>query len=401
MRRMDRTVSAILVISLFLGFVGTTSAASIPVILSTPGAEDYAFGPNGILYISTSSGAIDRYNTLTNTTLSPFNIGGSLLGMDISRDGTTLAVADTTRTGFDLVSTATGAVTPVSYTPSILEAGGFSVAYESNGKVLFSTQLNGSGFVALRQYDPSTGQTTTIANPAENNQFRQNSMLWASADRTMVGIAEFNQTGGPIHAYSVASGSLAATNSLPNGIGANTMVPNANGTQYAVPTFEGTYIYNLTGSSLVQKTILGVDGNTPNYVVYSPNDHYLFAANGDNSGKNSGILVYDTNTWTVAATLSNVSLSTNYNAFQAGWMRISPDGTLLAVNFGSTTELFNVSAFATVPEPSGMILGLTAIGLVGLVSACRKRYVWAEQRPSSKSEVLRGQGLARTGKSPS
>ena len=88
-------------------------------VLPITGAEDYVFSNSGILYISTSGGNIDRYDTQTNSFLTPFSVGGSLLGMDLSPDGKTLAVANTTFTGFDLVSTSTGAVTPVSYTPGL------------------------------------------------------------------------------------------------------------------------------------------------------------------------------------------------------------------------------------------------------------------------------------------
>jgi DNA-binding beta-propeller fold protein YncE len=133
MKWFERSLCALFGLSLVVRMAGEASAFAGLMPVNTPGAEDYVFGPDGILYISTSGGNIDRYDTRTNTMLSPFNVGGHLLGMDISPDGKTLAVADTSMTGFDLVNTTTGAVTPVSYTPVSLEAGGFTVAFESNG----------------------------------------------------------------------------------------------------------------------------------------------------------------------------------------------------------------------------------------------------------------------------
>jgi hypothetical protein len=350
-----------------------TSALPVParaggLFLSIPDREDYVFSSSGILYISTSGGDIDRYDTNTGKFLTPFTVGGNLLGMDLSPDGSTLAVADTTRTGIDLVSTSTGAVTPVNFTPAFGEGGAFTVAYESNGNVLVSTQFQGSGWVPLRQYDPATGVTTVISGGSgPNGEFRQATMLSASADRSTIGLAEGNQTGGPIHALSVASGSIVATTSV-GSLFTYTIAANANGTQFAVPTYYGTYIYNLSGSTLTQETILGVNGNEPMYAVYSPNSHYLFAANWDSSGVNNGVVVYDTNTWKIVTTLSSEAWGWNgNNAYADGWMRISPNGDWLAVSVDGGTELFNVSPFASVPEPSGLVLGLTALAMVKLI----------------------------------
>lgn len=352
---------------------GMAGPAFAGQFLSIPGAEDYVFSSSGILYISTSGGDIDRYNTQTGSFLTPFAVGGSLLGMDLSPDGTTLAVADTTRTGIDLVSTSTGAVTPVNFTPAFGEGGAFSVAYESNGNLLVTTKFQGSGWVPLRQYDPSTGMTTIIGGGGgPNGEVRQDTILSASADRSTIGLAQGNQTGGPINAFSVASGSIAATTTLPNGLFAYAIASNAHGTQFAVPTYYGTYVYNLSGSSFTGQTVLGVNGNEPLYTVYSPTSHYMFAANWDFTGANNALLVYDTNTWQVVANLGSQNWNWDGNgAFQQGWMRISPDGDWLAVSVNGGTELYNVSAFS-VPEPSGFVLGLTAVAVVGLISRARK-----------------------------
>ena len=224
--------------------------------------------------------------------------------MDLSPDGRTLAVANTTFTGFDLVSTSTGAVTPVSYTPAFQEGGGFTVAYESNGSLLLSTQDLGSGWTPLRQYDPATAVTTIIGGGSgPSGEFRQNTMLSASADRNTIGVAESNQTGGPMHAFSVATDSISASTSIGSSF-LYTIAANAHGTQLAVPTFSGTEILNLSGSTFTSVTTLGTGGDLPMYAVYSPNSHYLFAANWDVSGTNNALLVYDTNTWQVVANLA-------------------------------------------------------------------------------------------------
>jgi DNA-binding beta-propeller fold protein YncE len=47
----------------------------------------------GLLYI-TDGDRVDRYNLLSGNFLSPFILGGSLMGIDISPDNNTLVVAD-------------------------------------------------------------------------------------------------------------------------------------------------------------------------------------------------------------------------------------------------------------------------------------------------------------------
>ena len=62
-------------------------------------------------------------------------------------------------------------------------------------------------------------------------------------------------------------------------------------------------------------------------------------------------------------------------------MRISPDGDWLSVTVNGGTELINVSEFAgSVPEPSGIVLGLTALAMVGLVARARKARAAAVSR---------------------
>ena len=49
--------------------------------------RDYAFDRNGILYITSNSGSVQRYNTNTSSFLTPFNIGGNPIGIDDRRGG--------------------------------------------------------------------------------------------------------------------------------------------------------------------------------------------------------------------------------------------------------------------------------------------------------------------------
>ena len=65
-----------------------------------------------VLYITTSDGDVLRYSMATQSFLTPFDLGGSLCGIDISPDGNTLAVADQDETAsnnwIDVVDLTTG-----------------------------------------------------------------------------------------------------------------------------------------------------------------------------------------------------------------------------------------------------------------------------------------------------
>ena len=76
MRLLNRFGSTIAAALLLIGWAGPVWAG--PITLSIPGREDYVFDNSGILYITDGSN-IDRYNTQTNSFLTPFQVGGSLL----------------------------------------------------------------------------------------------------------------------------------------------------------------------------------------------------------------------------------------------------------------------------------------------------------------------------------
>ena len=197
-------------------------------------ATDFVFSASGILYI-TDGADIDRFNTKTDTYLAPFVVGGNLLGIDLSPDGNTLAVADSSYQGstnhIQLVNTSTGAATAVNFPLAGGESGTYDVAWESNGDVLVTSNYAGSGSVPLRQYNPQTGQTTIL------RQVLQSTWLAPSADRKTVGLAESNISSGPLDVFSVASGGIVST--VDTGWFTFDDAVSPNGNTFIVPTYYG------------------------------------------------------------------------------------------------------------------------------------------------------------------
>ncbi len=231
-----------------MGLLGESTFGDF-VALSIPDRRDYAFDNNGILYVSTSGGVIRRYDTRSGSFLSSFTVGGSLLGIDLSPDGSTLAVADETPQGdknrFVLVNTTTGAPTAITFARDSLEIGTFMVAWGSDGQLLFDTNLAGSGWVPLRRYDPVTNSITT------GNMIRQSSLLAPSADRRTIAIAETGYSLGPISAYDVASHSYQG--SVWTFAYLSEVAINRDGSKIVLPSNYGTFVLPRSGANFTEQ----------------------------------------------------------------------------------------------------------------------------------------------------
>jgi WD40 repeat protein len=337
-----------------IGVLGLVSQSTLRAytFLNVPDRRDYAFDNHGILYISKTDGDIDRFNTKTASFLTPFHVGGMLNGIDLSPDGQTLAVADSTTQGANnrvqLVSTTTGTATPISFTRQSLESGTYMVAWGSDNQLLITSNFDGSGDVPLRRYNPQTGTTTTVAS------VRQSSMLTPSADRNTIAIAGANASNGPITAYNVATQSF--NGSIDTNWFTFEVAVNQDGDQYVVPTYDGAFIYNKTGTTFQRQGIIGQYAeHGPLAAVFSPVNDVFFTAEWSWSGPEHGVRIYDADTLALLQTIDPYAFDNNGNfAMGSGRMEISPDGRLLAVSVDDGVRLYDVSAY--VPEPSAMAI---------------------------------------------
>lgn len=202
------------------------------------------------LYISTSTGVVQRYNLSTGRLESPLNLGGSLNGLDISADDTFLLVAqnDTgiSQGTFQKVDLNSGIVINLGYTRAFSETGAWDVAIASNNLALVTTQYGGSGWTPLRQIDLTTNTVTTRTDAPGSGgggMVRQNTQIYRSADRTRLYLLESNISSGPIFTYS------ATTNTFGPKTQTNAFLENADAGVNRNGTLLGTHLFN-TGLSL-------------------------------------------------------------------------------------------------------------------------------------------------------
>lgn len=334
--------------------------------ISAPARIDIAYDDTrSILYIS-NGGQVLRYNISSKKFLRPFSLGGNLYGMDISPDGNTLAVADDSRTAdrawIYLVDLRDGHRTKVKFPlAEDIEGGTYSVAYGSDGKLLITSRFRGSGWVPLRRYDPTTNKTTELID------IFQDSMLAASADRTVIGWEESHISDGPFGRYRVADGNILQKSGYDDGTACPNyeIAVNRNGTQYAIPTYGGTFICD---SNLVKSnTVIGEYAEEgPISAVYSPTQDIVYFA----CANSRNVRAYNTNT---LAPIEDYDFENDFDytgnwAFQSGRLKMSRDGTLLFCTVDGGVRYTSLSNSPPVADSQSIMTSRSLIGKSGSIA---------------------------------
>src|SRR5688572_10647809 len=173
-----------------------TLFATSYVPVANPNDVVYDFN-RGLLYITTGDGAVQRYDPGSGQLLSPFNVGGNLLGGDITADGGSLYVADGASPRVVKIDLATGSSVSIPYTRAFGETNAFDVAVFAS-KAVFTTSYGGSGWTPLREIDLATGAVSVRGDVVD---LRQNSILSRAGDRSEMFLTEANISSGPIRHY--------------------------------------------------------------------------------------------------------------------------------------------------------------------------------------------------------
>lgn len=367
--------SAIVLFALLLGIAGTHSQATATSVscLFIPAAQRadmIADAARDIVYIASRDGNLLRYDLTSRGFLSPIPLGGRPNGIDISPDGNTLAVADFdasngSTSSICVVDLSSSAARRVQFSAGKYESGTFSVAFADNQTVLASTSSGYSGYQPARKINVVSGTASVFSQFSAGGAC--GAMFSASADHTVVGIAQNNTYPiGPTY-YRVADGSIV-------GVQANLsslyeVAVSRNAQQFAFPHGASTYIYdrNLQQIGAISGTY---SDEKALGIAYSPVADIGYIAWANSSGNHNEIVAFDTNSLGVVATIDAspaFTLPGNYYwPFQSGRLRISSDGAqlLALVNAG-------VNVYA-IPEPSALaLLGVGAVGL--LAYAWRRR----------------------------
>ncbi|MGE5531122.1 MAG: Ig-like domain-containing protein, partial [Bacteroidota bacterium] len=251
---------------------GMAQAGPVGTLIPAPNRWDMVYDVTRDVVYITNGSQILRYRIATNTFLTPYDCGAgaSLSGIDLSPDGNTLIACDTSydtnSAWVRVVDLTTDTVRRQDFPRFWNESGTFAVAFGNDGSAIITSRFAGSGSVQMRRYYPATGALTWLPS------VQQDTMASASADGTVIGLAEANSTGGDWNRYRIADGSLFHAGHA--GVFVYEIGVNRNATQYAVPTYFGTYIYNSSFATLF--TIGSHAGPQPIGVAYHPTKDIVY-----------------------------------------------------------------------------------------------------------------------------
>jgi hypothetical protein len=280
--------------------------------------HDYS---RNILYITNKTQLL-RYHIGSNSFLPPFELGGYLIGIDLSPDGDTIAIADLdynyNNAWIYLIDLKTETTRKVLIPRREDEGGTYSVAFGKDGGIFITRDQAGYSPVSL--YQPLTGMFREVL------VLRDLAVVNSSADRTILGFVESNSSDGPWGRIRVSDGDTVFRTGYADGtawfnyeIGVN-----RDGTQFAIPTYGGTFIYDKNFEKMT--TIGEYAGPQPVGVVYHPIEDIVYFA----WPSGMQIQAYDTNTFKKlqAYDTGQEFYSVNY-PFYLGRLKISRDGSLI------------------------------------------------------------------------
>jgi len=397
-RHIDLRAMLLVVAALALTLFGLPQAASADsTFISAPSRVDMVYDDaRGILYI-TNGGDVLRYQLNTNSFLSPFTLGGSLKGIDLSPDRNTLAVADAAFAGIHVIDLLTETSEAISGAPYYT----WTVAFGNDGKALITSRYPGSGWMPLARYDPATGGITQFGS------VRQDTMLKASADGSVIGFAESNISDGRFGRYRVADGDMLYKQWYTDGTGwfNYEIGVNRNGTQYAIPTYGGTFI---TDGNLVKYAVIGqYAGGQPIGMAYHPLKDIVYFA----WATTTKVYAYDTQTLTKVGEYDFAHNFTHpgNHAFVNGRLKISRDGNLLFATVGGGVRYHMLAPVGSIKiktdtaytNMTAITLTVNAMTTVSGVMQMRFKNLggnWSDWRPytTSASWTLEGANGPKT-----
>jgi sugar lactone lactonase YvrE len=325
-------------------------------LIPLTGVRDHVFDPTrGLLYITRSTGTVERYDVNAGTLLSPLSVGTSLNGLDITPDGNFLYVAEGQLSGgrgvVHKVDLNTGTVTDLTYTG---DNGTFDIAIANNGKAFFDAMFAGSGWVGFRQIDLATDAITTRTDTGGSGgggQVRQNSLISRGADRSLLFVTESNISNGPIFTYDAASDSF-PRHLQTGGFHDNDLsAVNRSGSLIALESGSGISILDRDLNAV--QTLPGVDGG----MAFDPLRDTLYAVNSTTDQ----IIAYNTTTWAERFRMpvdQNVGAS---SAFGSGVMTVSSDSRFLFLSVGNGVRVYEL------PNNPGVAASLQVSGFPAFI----------------------------------
>lgn len=338
----DRRRSQIVVLALLFGSLYAVSGSAAGLLIDAPDRVDAIYdGQRGLVYISTSTGDLLRYDVAGRRFLPPLALATSgLMGLAVSPDGSKLAVADREFTGaaFDIsvvasnwihvVDLDTWTSRRIEFARQHGEIGTYMVEFVDDDTVITTSSFSGSGWVPMRRVELGDGTSMMIAS------VRQSTMLSASSDQSVLFYAEGNISSGEFGVYDPIGGTFRESGT---GWFNFEAAANRDATQFAVPSFNGMFVFD-ADFGLIER--IGVSTRmSPIGVAYHPTEDIVYTTWW---GTNEAVQAYDSKTLMPLGVIDDgFTLGWIGNgAFRQGRTRIARDGSGLTVTVPDGVKLF-------------------------------------------------------------
>jgi sugar lactone lactonase YvrE len=311
-------------------------AAPTPLI-PVPNRRDLVYDPSrDLLYITTSTGTVERYDIATQTLLAPFAIGNSLRGADITPDGNFLYVADYQQNAVQgfvrKVDLRDGRETDLTFDLTFgTTTGALGVAIADNGKGLIATSDYGAPGQGVQEIDLQTDQLTPRYPVYYLGSLRR------GADRSLLFGVQYYLG---IFTYDAASDSFPHTLNRGQFLLNDLSAVNRNGSLIALDESGPVEIFDtdLNSVHVLNGAYAGV--------AFDPVRDLLYVADTTSNQ----IIAYDTATWTQQFRLDIGEAIGAGQEFGNGVMNVSNDGSLLFLSTPSGVRVLNL------PGPNGRTL---------------------------------------------
>jgi Ca2+-binding RTX toxin-like protein len=322
--------------------------------IAVSGARDLVFDEvRGLLYITTADGNVERYDIATRTLLTAIDAGNQLNGADITADGSTLYVAEGTRSasqGFvRKIDLNTGEVDNVAYDLDFAEGGAWDISIGATGKAVVTTIFEGSGWTPLRELDLATDTYSILTAGSGFADVRGGSRVHRSADRSLFLVTEPNISSGPLFTYDPATETFPGEKDTGTFLG-NIGAVNRDGSLVAA------FIANSVAVMTPQLTVVENVGSSVTGIAFDPTRDILYVTDTDE------LIAYDTDSFeelyrmNVGAILSSASFFT----FQST-VTVSDDGNYAFVANGSTVQMLELPELGTAGDDVYVGLGTNDI----------------------------------------
>lgn len=334
-------------LALILLLLSASTFAHSAALLTIPAlfARDHAWFDDRTLAISVPGGLL-RYDVDTGQSLGSLVFGVEPYFVDLSPDGTRLAVADwnrfDTQTQFHIVTTATGAVQTVRFPrASQFEEGTFSLVWVDNQTLRITSE--GNGQQPIRLYDTQSQSLTTAGS------INHGALLSRSADRSVIAQLTRNQTPGFVQ-YLVGNTVVAANQGTPFGLFDIALSPNGNWFLLPLNGSGPALLYRRVGAGFQLSTLIGDNESATRKIRslrYLPTRPYAISADSSEASNPlpPGVTLRNAASLRVIAVLDTYAYGSGVVPDRQGRISVSPSQQRIAVTTLDEVRVYDLSDF--------------------------------------------------------